>query len=301
MRQLRAAVMRIAGLFARDRRDRDSISSSTIISSGRSTTTATRGCRRKKRAVRRWRGSAASTSVKETYRDRRGIPLLETTVQDVRYALRTLRVNPGATRLGILVMALGIGANTAVFSVVHAVLLNPLSVRATRPHRHALVRAAQRGRAGDRSRQVSIPDFLDWQAQSTSFEAMAFWSASRQSVVAKSIAEYTTVVTATNGFFGRLPCSRPSAEGSALTTGGKAARAPPSSAIGMHGSSSASPRVRSGGRALLQSVCADCRWSWPSFDFPVARTSGFPRKWSPGVPPRHRRGNNYRAVARSEA
>ena len=64
-------------------------------------------------------------SVKEAYRDRRSIPLLETTLQDARYAIRTLR-KIGATLVGILVMALGIGANTAVFSVVHAVLLNPL-------------------------------------------------------------------------------------------------------------------------------------------------------------------------------
>ena len=102
-------------------------------------------------------------SVKEAYRDRRSIPLLETTLQDARYAIRTLRRNRGATLVGILVMALGIGANTAVFSVVHAVLLNPLPY--PDPDRIVTLTYLYSGGVGtgDRSRQVSVPDFLDWQ------------------------------------------------------------------------------------------------------------------------------------------
>src|SRR5207342_904112 len=132
-------------------------------------------------------------SVKEAYRDRRGIPLLETTLQDASYAIRTLRRNRGATLVGILVMALGIGANTAVFSVVHAVLLNPLPY--PDPDRIVTLTYLYSGgvATGDRSRQVSVPDFLDWQRASTSFDAMAYFSTGRGSATSSSIAEFAVI------------------------------------------------------------------------------------------------------------
>jgi len=67
-------------------------------------------------------------AVKESYRDHRGLPVLETLIQDTRYALRRLRMAPAFTIATILTLSLGIGATTSIFTLIHAVLLKSLPV-----------------------------------------------------------------------------------------------------------------------------------------------------------------------------
>ena len=74
--------------------------------------------------------------LKETYRERRSLPLVETFLRDLRYGIRMLQRNPGITAVAIVSLALGIGANTALFSAVYAVLIKPLPV--PEPQRLAL-------------------------------------------------------------------------------------------------------------------------------------------------------------------
>ncbi len=95
---------------------------------------------------------------------------LERIAQDVRYALRTLRRSPGFTAGAVLILALGISASTAMFSVINAVLLTPLPVR--EPDRIAAVWQTNPARHV-RQFSVSLPLYRDWQARSRSWESLA--------------------------------------------------------------------------------------------------------------------------------
>src|SRR5580704_6533676 len=91
-------------------------------------------------------------------------------VQDVRYAFRSLAKSPGFTAVVVCTLALGIGANTALFSVVNGVLLNPLPY----PHPSQLVALYEKN-AGMTKAPISYLNFLDWQRNSKSFASMAIY------------------------------------------------------------------------------------------------------------------------------
>jgi putative ABC transport system permease protein len=90
-------------------------------------------------------------------------------VQDVRYGARGLRRTPSFTIVALLTLALGIGANAAIFSVVDGVLLRPLPY----DHPERIVSIDEKSPDGTRNGGVSTANFLDWRAGSTSFAAMA--------------------------------------------------------------------------------------------------------------------------------
>jgi len=107
--------------------------------------------------------------VKEEGREARGVSFLETVIQDVRYGARMLRKSPGFTAVAVITLALGIGANSAIFSIVYGVILQPLPY--ARPEQ--LVVVARTAPRFDHPVPVSGPNFLDWRARATQFQSLA--------------------------------------------------------------------------------------------------------------------------------
>ena len=108
---------------------------------------------------------------KEKCRDARRVNWIQDLSQDLRYGLRILRKSPGFTAVAVLTLALGIGINTALFTIVNSVVLNPLPY--PQPSRLVSIyqRTAQFQTAGD-----TYPNFLDWEKENRSFDALAAYS-----------------------------------------------------------------------------------------------------------------------------
>ena len=120
-------------------------------------------------AARRQFGN--STLLEERGREVWRWPTLESFLSDFRFAFRMLRKNPGFTAVAILTLALGIGANTAIFSLVNGVLLRPLPYQ--NPDRLTIVWEKTRDGSHD---NVGYATYLDWKAQNKSFEQIAIYS-----------------------------------------------------------------------------------------------------------------------------
>jgi len=122
-------------------------------------------------------------------------------LQDVRYAFRMLRKNPGFTALVVLTLALGIGANSTIFSVVDAVLLRPLPY----PQSDRLMNLLESNPKNGWPRFSASPaNFLDWRNQSRSFEKLFAIGQDESNVTVGDFPEHWVGVAATPGFFEAL-------------------------------------------------------------------------------------------------
>jgi len=145
------------------------------------------------------------TSMKEECRDRWGIRIIEEFLHDVRYGLRQLRRNPGFAVVSVVTLALGIGGNAAIFSVVNAVILRPLPFRdpgrlvslwATFPHW---------GFSGPGA--LTDPDFVEWQRQNQVFDQIAAFRGQTSNLTGVGDPERLLGATVTADFFPLLGVS----------------------------------------------------------------------------------------------
>ncbi|HEV2616627.1 MAG TPA: ABC transporter permease, partial [Candidatus Acidoferrales bacterium] len=137
--------------------------------------------------------------VREVTRDQWGWRWLEQLLQDLRYGARTLRNSPGFTAVAILTLALGIGANTALFSVVNGVLLNPLPF--PEPERLVTVDASQRNFPDG---SISYLNFLDWHRLNHSFSFFAVSRSTGYLLTGMGAADELDAVVVTSDFFPML-------------------------------------------------------------------------------------------------
>jgi len=112
--------------------------------------------------------------VKEEHREARGVTFIETVLQDIRYGLRTLAKSTGFAVVAVLTLALGIGANTAIFSYFNAWIIKPLPY--PQADRLMVFQSHDKKKGWTREGLFSTASFLDFQKQSTSFEQTASWT-----------------------------------------------------------------------------------------------------------------------------
>jgi hypothetical protein len=122
--------------------------------------------------------------IKEEQHERRGVPFVETTLQDLRYGVRALRKSPAYSLVAIATLAIGIGAGTAVFSVAGAVLLRPLPYKAP----DELVRIFETNPLRRWTRNIAAPaNYADWRARNKSFAAIGAYEQFTQAAAERDV------------------------------------------------------------------------------------------------------------------
>jgi hypothetical protein len=164
---------------------------------------------------------------------------------DVRGALRALRRTPGFTAAAVFTLALGIGAATAIFSVVNGVLLRPLPF--PDPDRLVLIHERSRPIGLDRM-WVSLPNFRDWRERARSFQEMAAFNAGEAGLTGTGEPEQVRVAWSEGPLFELLGARAVAGRGFTAATTSPAPRPPSCSATASGSAGSAAIPRRSGAR-----------------------------------------------------
>jgi predicted permease len=200
MRRLRAWWVRLGGLFDKERRDRElaeeleshlEMHIEDNLRAGMTPEEARRN------ALIKLGGMEAT---KEAYRDRRGVPWLETMIQDLRYGVRMLRKYPGFTAVLVLTLALGIGVNTSIFSLVNAVILRPPPY--PDPDRLVQITVARKDPAANDF--LGEQEILAWQKHNQVLSYLGVYHAQDWNMTGGDEAERVTVADVSAGFLPAL-------------------------------------------------------------------------------------------------
>jgi putative ABC transport system permease protein len=172
MNWLRVFTSRFGGLFFKRKREQELTDEIRSHLEMQTEENVQQGMSREAARLAALRQFGGVEQMKEVYRDRRSLPVVETTLQDLRYGVRMLIKNPAFTSVVVLTLALGIGANTTIFSVINSLLLKPLPF----PDAERLVLLWESAANDPQDRNIaSAPNFQDWQQQSDVFSSMAIF------------------------------------------------------------------------------------------------------------------------------
>jgi putative ABC transport system permease protein len=198
MKYLRELLARVRGMFTSHRSDTDLNEELLVHLEMETTENIRRGMAPEDARRQALLASGGLTVAVEAVRDQRGLPWLESVAADIRYAFRALRRSPAFTAIVVITLGLGIGANTAIFSVVRAVLLKPL------PHRDGdrlmYLRQSVDG-PGDNHVLFSVLEITDYRNGTKSFAGVAEYSPFTFTLQGKDDAVRIQIGLITGNFF----------------------------------------------------------------------------------------------------
>jgi predicted permease len=193
--RLRAWAVRLGGLFNKARRDRElaeELESHLRMQAEENLRAGMSRDEARRQAALKLGGVEAA---KERYRERRGVPAVENLSRNLRYAVRALRRSPGFTAVAVLTLALGIGATTAIFSIVYATLFESLPY--PKPEQLVMVWSS----VNQKRNPVSAGDYLEWKRRAASFQYLEAWTGATFNVATDERPEQVQAALMTPGFF----------------------------------------------------------------------------------------------------